>query len=72
MNCREEYNTKEIQEIQTKGMQLFLDVLIKDYGGLPVNAAVDYRRGFKRRFMSDCKKRMTKSKSKPKSKTRRL
>jgi len=75
MNCSDFYKTERVQDLQTKAMRRFLDMLIKEYGGLPANAAADFQTGYRKGFMAECKKKKKedkqKTESKPKSKTRR-
>jgi|UniRef100_A0A6C0AGL0 hypothetical protein len=74
MNCSDFYKTERVQDLQTKAMRRFLDMLIKEYGGLPANAAADFQTGYRKGFMAECKKKKKEDKqknSKPKSKTRR-
>jgi hypothetical protein len=76
MNCSDRYKTDFIQDLQTKEMRRYVDMLIKEYGGVPANTAAEYEKGFRKGFMTECKKQKTlkqktsKKKSK-KTKTRR-
>jgi hypothetical protein len=69
--CSDLYKTDLVQDAQTKGMRKFVNMLMKEQGGLPANAAADYKKGFKLGFMAQCKqvkKEAKKSKKKKKSK----
>jgi hypothetical protein len=68
-NCSELYKTDLVQDAQTKGMRKFVNTLMKEHGGLPANAAADYKKGFQLGFMAQCKqlkKEAKKSKKKVK------
>ena len=74
MNCSDLYKTERVQDLQTKAMRRYVDMLIKEYGGVPENTATEFKTGYRKGFMAECKKRKTESKqkvSKRKSNTRR-
>ena len=52
-----EYKTGLTQDLQTKAIRKHLNMLINEYGGLPENAVSDSKKGFKKWFMAECKKR---------------
>lgn len=49
-------------------MRKYLNTLIKEYGGIPANAATDYKKGFRKGFMAQCKQLKKTEKLKAKSK----
>ena len=65
-NCSEIFKTGLVQDLQTKSMRKYLNTLIKEHGGLPANAASNYKKEFRKYFMSHCKEEKKKEKLKTK------
>jgi hypothetical protein len=74
MNCSDLYKSERVQDLQTKSIRSYVDMLIKEYGGVPANTAAEYKKGFRKGFMEECKRKKTEIKktlSKQKSKKTR-
>ena len=61
MDCLKKYKSGFTQDLKNKATRKYLNMLIKEYGGLPANAASEFKRGFKKGFMTQCKKRNAKT-----------
>ena len=67
-DCTARYKSKETQAEVEKVFKIWSKQVIKRYGGLPPNAWLDFKKGFKRGFMRSCKLRnQKKSKTMKKS-----
>lgn len=67
-NCTGLYKTKKMQSKLKNTFQQWSKKTIQEQGGLPANAWLDFKKGFKRGFMRSCK--AMKSKSRKNSKNR--
>jgi hypothetical protein len=57
MNCTARYKSKKTQAEVEKVFKIWSKQIIQRYGGLPPNAWIDFKKGFKRGFMRSCKLR---------------
>lgn len=68
-NCTARYKSKETQAEIAKVFKTWSKQVIQQYGGLPPNAWIDFKKGYKRGFMKSCKlNKMKTIKSKSNSK----
>ena len=56
-DCTARYKSKETQAEVANVFKIWSKQVIKRYGGLPHNAWIDFKKGFKRGFMRSCKLR---------------
>ena len=73
-NCSILYNSKKVQEHLEKSFKENASKLIKEQGGLPEFYWRDFKKGFKKGFMENCKmrkKKMTLNKKKNNNKTKK-
>ena len=54
-NCSARYNSKETKTQLEELFKTWSKQVIQKYGGLPPNAWLDFKKGFKRGFMRSCK-----------------
>jgi hypothetical protein len=71
MNCTQRYKSKATQAEVEKVFKLWSKQVIQRYGGLPPNAWIDFKKGFKRGFMRSCKLRNKTNSVKSKSKSKK-
>ena len=72
-NCSARYNSKETKTQLEELFKTWSKQVIQKYGGLPPNAWLDFKKGFKRGFMRSCKLQNKMIKTiKSKSKTNKM
>jgi hypothetical protein len=59
MNCTAYFKTKKVQAFLKKSFKKYADKLIKEQGGLPEFAWRDYKKGFRKTVMKNCRLKKT-------------
>ena len=63
MKCSDVYHSVKVQAILKKFFQKWSTKMIQEYGGLPPNAWLDFKKGFRQGVMKTCKAKKSKNRT---------